>query len=891
MDTLQKNLEIVFRGVQPELLFQSIAGKRRLSVRQPEVSVSRISSDAYQGLAYAQYPFGSYEEVEGVRQLLGSTMTPDPSRIPSAPSVFYLLVELGRRVFRVFNDAPVCRFSQLLAWQSIYQKLGQDLFTTAFLACEDLRCGYPPRSEFVWDPVLKTDNVQLNALLRQGIAENHCHLGGTSQNFPLSWACLMNYPHTIRLAARQMKQNLQANYSRGTSGNVWSWERRLYWAAFLRVKLFLRLEGLGQEDSLDMDRASFYAPHSVKQALAYVRPCFGARVPQRGGSDFILDYALRRVDCKNGLLENHNRLLSGERGFLYRSFRACFDGTLNSDEQDWFYLYLLLKENFRAELIQVNRQTGFQNFKNYQDRKDGIYDGIAGYHAESVRLSVNANQSGQNIVSFEARIAPKDSAVKMYRQVLDYEAQIEYARTEAPSAARQHFFVYHFIKAPDLGELPRGQFLVQPRNYGIRASSRRSARALGYALQHYPRFSGLVRGIDAANIEIGCRPETFAVEFRYLRDLPPLRGKERFGVTPARPHIQVTYHAGEDFLDMADGLRAIDEAVRFLHLNRGDRLGHALALGVDPAVHYAYKQRRSVLCKQDLLDNLVWLFYRAQELGVSVSPKLHAMLKTQADRYLSELYGNCMNGVNLTPRLYEYYCSMRLRGDAPELYSGKELHPLLKDVSHNAYWKDEGRELETYRSSDTIQELCRRYHFDGEVRQKGRQIQEFSVSGEYIELIRGVQDRLAEELMEKGIMIECNPTSNYLIGTFRRYDMHPIFRFNNVGLTRADGSYEPSAQLSVSINTDDSGVFDTSLENEYAVIAASLDQAREDGNRKYTSNSIYLYLENVRKMGLDQIFQRLEPDENRQNSICPAERDDRVFYRGRCWRLSGCGRR
>jgi len=49
-------------------------------------------------------------------------------------------------------------------------------------------------------------------------------------------------------------------------------------------------------------------------------------------------------------------------------------------------------------------------------------------------------------------------------------------------------------------------------------------------------------------------------------------------------------------------------------------------------------------------------------------------------------------------------------------------------------------------------------------------------------------------------------------------------------------------------------VFDTSLENEYAVIAASLDQAREDGNRKYTSNSIYLYLENVRKMGLDQIF-------------------------------------
>lgn len=876
MDTLVKNLEIVFRGVQPEVLFRCIADKRRLSARRMDLSASHISPETFQGLACSQYPRSSYEEVEGVRRLLESSMTPDPAQAPPAPSVFLLLVEMGRRVFRLDGGALVCRFLQLLPWQRVYQRLGQDLFTTAFLAWEDLRRGRAPRREFTWEPVLKTDNIQLNTLLRRGVAENHCHLGGTTQNFALSWACLMNYPHTVPLADGQIQQNLQANPSRGTSGNVWPWDRRLYWAAFLRVKLFLRLEG-ACPGSLEMDRACFYAPSNIKQELNYVRPCYAARIPQRVGPDFILDYALRAADCKGGLLEKHNRLLSGERSFLYRCFRACFDGTFNSEEQDWFYLYLLLKENFRAELVQVNRQTGFQNFKSYQDRKDGIYGGMRGYRAESIRLSVNGNQSSQNIVSFEARVAPRESAGEMYRQILDYEAQIKYGeRAERPD--RRHFFVYHFIKFPDRDELSCGRFLQQPRNFSLRVKNRRNARALGYALQRFPRFSGLVRGIDAANIEIGCRPETFAVEFRYLRDLQPAPNRLGFGMPEAHPRVHVTYHVGEDFLDIADGLRAIDEAVRFLHLDRGDRLGHALALGVDPAVHYRYKQHRSVLHKQDLLDNLVWLLYRTQELGVFINPKLHAMLKTQADRYLSEIYGDYMNSLNLVPRLYEYYCSMRLRGDAPELYTGRPLHPFLRDISCNAYLKDDRADLEVYRESSTIRALCQCYHFDRDTREKGLRIQEFPISGEYIELIRSVQDKMAEDLAEKGIMIECNPTSNYLIGTFRRYELHPLFRFNNVGLVRTDGAYEPSAQLSVSINTDDLGVFDTSLENEYAVIAAGLERAREEGRKKYVSSSIYLYLEHVRKMGLEQIFQDFTRYDDPPPAREPAEKDQWKFY-------------
>lgn len=879
MGIQQKNLSIVFRALQPEVLFQSICDEPIWN--SAPVSVAGISSEVFHGLAHTQYPSGSYEEIESIRQLLLEHMKSLSAPDTAASSVFHLLVRMGKRVFRELGDKLVCNFSQMLAWQNVYQKLGQDLFTTAYLAHEDILYGRPPRKEFAWEAVIKTDNHPLNTLLRQGIAENHCHLGGTTQNFPLSWACVMNYPHTIHLAANKIKQNLQANYSRGVTGNVWPWEKRLQWASYLRIELFKRLEGETAEHTanLNMDSQYFYPMLHIKRELHRLKICYGAQVPQKGGATVSIDYALRSADCKNGLIKEHNRLLSGERSFLYRCFRACFDGTFSESIQNWFYMYLLIKENFRAEFVQVNRQAGFRNFKDYQDRKDSIYDGITAYQAEAIRLSVNANLQNQNLNSFEVRIAPKDTAKKMRRQIQNNEALIDYASKnsgepddfsllEKPKESAswtaeepRHFYVYHFIKSPDppIKGPDSGKYLVWPRNQNIRTSSCQNAKALRYALQRFPDFCTRVWGIDAANTEIGCRPEVFATTFRYLKDTRPARWQAELPSQWTQPHIFTTYHVGEDFLDLVDGLRAIDEAVKFLHLERGDRLGHALALGVEPARHYTFKNHRAVLPKQDLLDNVVWLLYRAQGLGVEISPQLRTKLKTEAERYLSELYGNHIQSEHQHVGLYEYYCAMQLRGDAPELYRVlpyKSPKHLLYD-SYERYMENPQEDLNTYRRSTAIAFLYQCYHFSEDIRKKGREAVEFKVGEDYIALVRKMQDGLAHELMEQGIMIECNPTSNYLIGTFRRYDEHPIFRFNNVGLVRMDGVYEPSAQLSVSVNTDDLGVFDTSLENEYAILAAGLERMKIGTEKKYSHISIYDYLDRVRKMGIEQSFLRI----------------------------------
>ena len=62
-------------------------------------------------------------------------------------------------------------------------------------------------------------------------------------------------------------------------------------------------------------------------------------------------------------------------------------------------------------------------------------------------------------------------------------------------------------------------------------------------------------------------------------------------------------------------------------------------------------------------------------------------------------------------------------------------------------------------------------------------------------------------------------------------------------------------QISVSINTDDLGVFDTNLENEYALMAIAMEKEKdENGAPLYCSRNIYNWLEAIRQMGEEQRF-------------------------------------
>ena len=119
--------------------------------------------------------------------------------------------------------------------------------------------------------------------------------------------------------------------------------------------------------------------------------------------------------------------------------------------------------------------------------------------------------------------------------------------------------------------------------------------------------------------------------------------------------------------------------------------------------------------------------------------------------------------------------------------------------------------------------------------------------------MRQAQDAMQRYIDQKRIVIECNPSSNVLIGTFQRYGHHPIFRFNNRKLQR--GERNDRAQLQVCVNTDDLGIFDTSLEFEYALLEQTL-LAQEDERTgpEYSGRDVMEYLDDLRRMGLMAVF-------------------------------------
>ena len=150
---------------------------------------------------------------------------------------------------------------------------------------------------------------------------------------------------------------------------------------------------------------------------------------------------------------------------------------------------------------------------------------------------------------------------------------------------------------------------------------------------------------------------------------------------------------------------------------------------------------------------------------------------------------------------------------------------------------------------------CAMYHYNQHVRREGVVIKEVVVSKLYVQAVAEIQKALQIEIADRGIAIETNPSSNFLIGTFRRYEKHPIVRFYNKGLIHDAEKLRECPQIQVSVNTDDQGVFNTSLENEYALLARALELLTDQNDRPlYNKDDIYGWLDQIRKMGNEQSF-------------------------------------
>lgn len=865
------------------------------------------------------------------------------------PSVFNVLLHYAKKCLVLHNDSPICRYKELLSWHDITRLLGEDLLVASFLASYDIKRGVK-RKEFDWKSYLDHDAVELNHMFSREMMDIHAHLKGSSYNFELNWIYLMNHISGLESKFRKFDNNTLLPESRYTYRRISrSLYVKIILAAAIRQFLykvsndydslsFLDIKDLNdnelkellrnidlsflkeknQEGKLVFDSEKklrdkmesialrfkstkrtaelFFMRRllrctSLEELAMYIEKSQGhidllsyekgRRYRFRDGYVAVPDYAI------NGDETSVRAILTGERKLMYQVFNQIYSGEFNAKGYSTlFYIYLLIKEEFRKELVQINDTVGFENFSLYENRKadfipyNSVYDRLLPQLA--VGTFLDRLEGDERYM--EVRITPKSSvlldeqAIKQAdHYILDlglrnFEHETDIQRQQAIDLARhkkdKFYYIFHFIKLKDIPCKEESFSCMQPRHAKLRESIKQQAMAIWNFRSSGSSMVYRLVGIDAANSEIFCRPEVFATAFRYLT----CHKIERIESVPRPQDLGLTYHVGEDFYDIIDGLRAVDEVLTFLCFRNGSRLGHGLVLGTDVTKYYSSRNFRVNATKQTLLDNAAWLYEQGQRLGASTS--ILSYLHKIYQKYFRDIYKNKVwkRGEDNDVSIYTYYQSWLLRGDSPYCYVMCENTKEDKyDVVVNpecqasiAPWNvaslNNLEEVVEARSSEMAKVLYFRYHYDSDVKRIGSEGEilriEPTFRKELLELIGKVQLAMLGKLEKYHIAIECNPSSNYKIGEIQRYDEHPITKFYNKGLSTP----YPCQHIAVSINTDDAGVFGTSLEREYSLMALALEK-HEDENNYNSPRAIMDWLENIRQMTLEQKFHKSQKKE------------------------------
>lgn len=833
--------------------------KRASSIDNP---VNSINKEPYLYRAGRRGINGSLDQFDVQLNIIRDVYFSEPDNnqglcFSKTPLVLNILLHFTKDKLVVDDGVMYCRYRTVDEWHEATTRLGEDVFTTSYLAAYDLYRGQTSRTRFLWKPYLDVETNDVNILFGKEISEVHAHLKGSSLNFELSWLSLMNYPSHREADFLELFSEKRFHDNDKKGRDLAELYRSVSVASALRLYLFEHLMDSNTKEvekyiyrMVSCDTVDEIQP-VLDEVSAYTWTCrseFGRLYKNLGYSGRCIDYAI------NDGTYNINSILSGERRILYNAFKASYDG----DEKTALYLYayIIFKQQLREKIIQMNEVVGFANFATYEKQKSRFIPNSSVYERLVAPLAFLNFLSIDNPKRYmEGRVSPKETIAKDSSSVRTMDNDVivwihPEKKEENPlkdfseEASFRGHYVFHFIKTDD--EKPSA---FAPRHSRLRREVRNQAVALYEYRRKGYRSASRVVGIDAANSEIKCRPEVFAQAFRFLRRHTIQENADQHPLA-----LGLTYHVGEDFYDIVDGLRAVDEVLTFMNFRSNDRLGHALVLGTDVSKYYESRDKEIRAKKQVLLDNLVWLYVKVVDMVGRIA--LCEYLEQEAKQLYQQIYRAA--GCDLEFSVYDYYDSWLLRGDAPETAVMQESSLKTEDGISNwskAALNDSESDVNRARNNDKARTLFYEYHYNKQAKEEGERSIILTLLhnhySEFINMVEAVRERLLCKVERLHIAIECNPSSNLRIGEMSSYIEHPIFKFNNYGLNTP---YKPH-EISVSINTDDSGVFSTSLEREYALMGIALEKT-DDERFRNSPRAVREWLNRVRKMSVEQRFKK-----------------------------------
>jgi hypothetical protein len=492
----------------------------------------------------------------------------------------------------------------------------------------------------------------------------------------------------------------------------------------------------------------------------------------------------------------HTRVLE-ERSFLTRAFRYLQTGNEESPDPGYeklFVQYLRVKTALFGLVTQPPGERGLANFLNH-------FLQIKVYVPEAdTDRPRPPKEPGLDVRSTEYRVAPD----AWFAVRLRHDRQIEEGANEASESA----WLVHFKRQRSAKSLPL---------YGsvIRAMES-EADQIVRALASRPRDLRMLRGVDICGVEELQPCWVSAQTLRRVR----ARSREIAADHPrlCLEPLRLTIHAGEDFRWLTSGVRAVAEPFHWNLIERGDRIGHGIAITLDPQDWWSRWRGEVVPVKR--LDRLLDLAFLAEYADQRTSAE-DQWLQVEIEQTLRALSFVGENGKTAGATITAAKQFWRCLGSPVTRRLIGSFEPPDVDAPLHEEW------IYRYLWSHTVQDLATTpvvMRVEDDRHDVPDSMQAGSSQTECDLLIRA-RKKLIREIARWQVCIESNPSSNLIVGGLDSMAAQDFLHRRSTSPTRPS----ETDTLTWTISTDDPITFATSLADEYAYAWAGMVLREKNG--------------------------------------------------------------
>lgn len=716
-------------------------------------------------------------------------------------------------------------FEKIDLWNNISRSVTVDVFIAAAFV------NFNMNTENMYNVpnLIYLADMPLKVILNKGVAETHMHANAG-----------LSYQHI-------WEEQMSIEYEKDKSIDLWYCTFfRYYSAFFIKSKLHYSFENYIFADTMNSNVIQWFIDYFNYKNSSI--------------SELLLDEFKKKTNISgetNNLLFDTIYLQYAEMDtsseiIWYKELLEYLKDNYDSFLCECLLKYIRIKNEYFKNKIQNTVIGGLDYFQHNYDAATNTKISLQPHKKFYSIFSEQCKTGNMNVL--EMKIVPrlskstkletaaiqemKKSIISQTKNIasayLNYIVNQEKKRGKNNFNVPQFGIIYHFIKQKDPDNFSGISCAVNNKSGEIecldydtmRKNCKRFLVALHSVFQDYPVLTDYIVGIDAASLENSTEPWVFAPVFRAARSYTNTFAYSAHNGDFIQ-NIGFTYHVGEDFRHIVSGLRHIDEVLEHFDYRSGDRLGHALALGVD--IDFLVEQNSMVAIPiMEYLENLLWMWNISQNMNKTTNiPK---NLEFKIMEVASRIYGHQLNGIDVYILWQVYNAKFdELKEECISDLLSKSKCKLNTQHKCNQKW-------------DFNKLLCSHYcpcYY--EIYNKTI----FVPMDDYISFYKELQYYLIQKVEHMGVYVETNPSSNTAIGDIPSILDHPIVRLNNRGLKI---EHTISSSVLTTINSDDPIVFSTFVENEISYIYYALLNA--GCNREEALE----WIDKIRRHGIDSSF-------------------------------------